>query len=116
MMFASIKYVINKTIKLSIKNEIKIKNESFFSSRTIIFEDKQITRNSIESNITLMNNQIDNVIEIKDYFFIRGKSGLSFVIPQQQIQNLEELRNILLDFCQSENINFIQDFDFKIYW
>jgi hypothetical protein len=79
---------------------IELKNESI--------EINDITG---ETKINLQN--IQNITETKDYFYLEVKTGGHLIIPKSQIANVDSLRELLKELCNKLSIEFISDLDWK---
>jgi hypothetical protein len=55
----------------------------------------------------------ENISEIKDYFFIALKTGVSIMIPKSEVIDVEAVRSELKMITEKIGINFISELDWK---
>jgi hypothetical protein len=83
------------------------------NSTTVTFDESQInivTKTS-ETRFNLI--EIDEIVEILDFFFLRVSVQVSLVIPKNQIKNPDEVKLYLVKLSEKLNINYIQDLNWK---
>lgn len=73
-----------------------------------IMESKDITG---ESKLNL--SEVEELNEIKDYYFLKFSSGVSLIIPKNRIEKKEDLKESLLKIVSDFNIKHNQELDWK---
>ena len=56
----------------------------------ITFNEDSVLAKDFAAESKINNTEIKELIEIKNYFFIKLASGLSFIVPKHAIQNRDE--------------------------
>lgn len=64
-----------------------------------------------KSNISTK--EIANISEISSTIFIKLKSGMSFIIPKNKVNQIEELKNYLKELTKELNVNYINEENWK---
>lgn len=96
------------------KNYEKLVNSSYKKNNLKIhFDDESITLKSeqIESKIQL--NNLESIIEIKEYFYIVLKSSTYLILPKNQANDIDTLRIYLKNICLKEDVSFNTELDWK---
>ncbi|WP_144716303.1 YcxB family protein [Flavobacterium anhuiense] len=94
-------------MKENFKNRIGVASKLLFKEDVLEAFSKDI--GSSELNFS----GFENISEIKDYFFIALKTGLSIMIPKSEVKNIEALRDELKMITEKKGISFISEFDWK---
>ena len=87
-----------KHIKENHKNRVNKPVEIEF------FED-HFTSKDAASESTTKTSELDELIEVDDYFYIKLVSGLSFIIPKSAVKDGEDFKNMIVNTYTVEYIN-----------
>ena len=85
----------------------------FGENATIQFLDNEILTNDSSSESKLKYESFEEFNEIKDYFFLKMKTGGSIIIPKLKIENLNELKVELKNIAEKYIIKQNVELDWK---
>jgi len=102
------KYITHysKYIDEHYKNRFGVLASLTFNSDTI--ESKDITG---ESKLNL--SEVEEINEIKDYFFIKISSGVSLILPKDRIPESEKMEETIKTITEKHQIKHNVEFDWK---
>jgi len=92
--------------------------QEYFKNRfgkqvSLVFGDEFIETFDSEAESKLRISEIDEIIEIENYYFIKMASGFSLIIPKLQIRNLNELKDTLSNLVRNFKIKHHIELDWK---
>jgi hypothetical protein len=90
----------------------KLKNQ-FNNEVKTNFENDFIEMSNQGTYVRINNGEIDQITEIKDYFYLRSKASQYLILPKEQVSDLASLRAFLTDFSKKLNIEFLSDLNWK---
>ncbi|SHG08855.1 YcxB family protein [Flavobacterium johnsoniae] len=96
-----------KYIKENFKNRIGIISTLLFKEDVLEAYSENIGSSEVKFSA------FENISEIKDYFFIALKTGVSIMIPKSEIINIEAVRSELKMITEKIGINFISELNWK---
>lgn len=96
-----------KYVKENFKNRIGIISTLLFKEDILEAYSENIGSSEVKFSA------FENISEIKDYFFIALKTGVSIMIPKSEIINIEAVRSELKMITEKIGINFISELDWK---
>lgn len=85
----------------------------FGKTVTIDFDGEYIISTDYLGESKLKIREIAEINEIKDYVFLRFSSGESLIIPNDKLENVNELKNILTKIVSDLSINHNIDLDWQ---
>jgi hypothetical protein len=85
----------------------------FGKLESLEFEEKQILSKDYTGEGKLFLSEIEELNEIKDYFFLKFNSGVSLIIPKRGIDNLEQMNQFLNALCSRLNKKHNIDLDWR---
>ncbi|MEO5890891.1 MAG: YcxB family protein [Ferruginibacter sp.] len=85
----------------------------FGKTTTINFTEQYIETIDItgESKINLQ--EVENITETSNYFYVKMKTGGHLVIPKQKPGNIEQLRQEFKSICGKLSVHFIDDLTWR---
>ncbi len=57
--------------------------------------------------------EIENTTEIADYFFIKMNSGGHLILPKNQLDNIDNVRNGFKQICNKLSVSFIEELNWR---
>jgi len=95
-----------KYIKETYKNRFGVECSVNINDESISTQDKT-------GEAKINTSEIEEINEIKDYYFIKSKSGVSLIIPKNKSNNLENIENAIKSLVRNKGITHNIDLDWK---
>jgi hypothetical protein len=106
-------YIRKKYVKHYSKHIDEQYKNRFGKSESLTIKSDVIESKDIIGESKINMREIEELNEIKDYYFIKFSSGVSLIIPKNRIKKSEELKEKLQNIVSDLSIKHNQELDWK---